>query len=382
MLIYHIIITFILSFLTIIVMWNLIVLRKKNYRQIPDSLLPSVSVLIPARNEERNLKALLTSLVNQNYPNYEVILIDDNSEDKTYEIAQSFANKHTNFKVLGSLKLAEGWTGKNYTCYQLQQHAKGDYLLFTDADTIHKKNSIRKAVTAAMNENSDLLTLLPYMVMKSPWEKIIMPMLYYTVITLLPFYFVNRKGFPAFSIGIGPFMLFRRNSYDLIGGHESVKSDIVEDVRLARKVKESGMKLTVIDGTDILKVRMYRNLNEIWEGFSKNIYAGFNYNSPVMFLSNFAYMILFFLPFVFLFITLLLYSVYDILFFIIIIQVLLIYLSRIIISFRFSLGMFSSIFHPLGTLMVSLIGLNSWRWVKFSGGSKWKGRIYKTINVK
>ncbi|MCX7878868.1 MAG: glycosyltransferase family 2 protein [Ignavibacteria bacterium] len=371
---YNFLLTVILFCLFLVVLWNLFTLKRKKYNIIPDEQLPFVSVLIPARNEEHNIGTVLKSLLNQNYPNYEIIVLDDNSEDKTSEIAQSISNEK--IKVLRGDPLPEGWTGKNFACYQLYKASRGEYLLFTDADTIHKGNSIRESVTAALREDSDLLTLLPHMIMKTLSEKIIMPMLYFTVITLLPFYFVNRKGFPLFSIGIGPFMLFRRKSYEKIGGHEAVKAEIVEDVSLARNIKKACLKLTVIDGKEFLSVRMYRNLKEIWEGFSKNIFAGFNYSSLLFFTVNLIYLMLFFLPFMFLIISLTLYKSHEILL-LTLIQISLIYFSRILISLRFCLGLTSSVFQPLGSLVVFLIGLNSWRWMKYSGGSRWKGRIYK-----
>jgi len=374
--IYHILITVTLFLLFLNCLWNLYILTEREYKLPSDSKLPFVSVLIPARNEEHNIERILKSLVNQDYPKYEIIVLDDNSEDNTYNIAKSLSEKYPVINVIKGKTLEKGWTGKAFACQQLFEKSKGEYLLFTDADTVHHKCSIRKAVEIALNEKSDLLSLMPQMIMKSFWEKIIMPMLYFTVMLLLPFYFVNYTKLEKFSIGIGPFMLFRRESYIKIGGHESVKSAMVEDVWLARKIKKAEMKLTVKDGSQMLGVRMYRNFREIWEGFSKNIFAGFNYSSAILLIINSLYMMLFFMPFIFFFIELIWCHVSHILY-LLAIQISLIILSQLLISYRFSLGLAPVFAHPLGTLSVFLISLNSLFWVKSKRGAKWKGRTYK-----
>ncbi|HJY63272.1 MAG TPA: glycosyltransferase, partial [Ignavibacteria bacterium] len=255
MLIYNLIITAILFVLFIICLWNLYILRRKTYSKIPNNNLPFVSVLVPARNEEHNIKNNLTSLLNQDYPNYELIVLNDNSEDKTGDIINELKSIHPELQVINGIAPEKGWTGKCFACKQLFEASRGEYLLFTDADTVHKKNSLCDSVTIAINNDSDLLTLFPENTLVSFAEKLIMPMLFFTIMLLLPMYFVDKKGFTKFSIGIGPFMLFKRTAYETVGTHEAVKSALVEDVWMGRKIKEHGLKLTAADGMNMLSVR-------------------------------------------------------------------------------------------------------------------------------
>jgi len=376
MLIYNLIITAILFVLLIICVWNLYILRRKNYSEISESELPFVSVLVPARNEEHNIKNILTSLLVQDYPKYEVIVLNDNSEDKTGEIIDSIAKEYPHLKVLNGKPLISGWTGKSYACKQLYEASMGEYILFTDADTIHNPNSMRDSITIALNRKANMLTLFPKMIMITFAEKLIMPMLWFTIMMLLPFYFVDKKGFTNFSIGIGPFMLFKRKSYEEIGGHESVKDALVEDICLSKKIKEQDLKLIAEDGHNLLSVRMYRNFKEIWNGFSKNIFAGFEFSSTRLFILNTVYILLFFLPFLLFLIELYLQSDINYIVILISIQIAILYIARIIISVKFKLGIISSLLHPLGVITIPLIALNSWRWIISGEGAKWKGRTY------
>lgn len=360
----------------LICIWNLYLLRHKQYSKLSDDALPYVSVLIPARNEELNISQIINSLLVQNYPSYEVIVLNDSSEDRTGEILSSIKDLHPELKIINGKPLEQGWTGKCFACKQLYEASKGDYILFTDADTIHNKNSLRDSITIALNRKADMLTLFPKMIMVSFAEKLIMPMLWFTAMLLLPLYFVDKKGYTKFSIGIGPFMLFKRSAYESIGGHTSVKNAIVEDVWLARKIKEYGMQLIVDDGQNMLSVRMYRNFEEIWNGFSKNIFAGFSFSTLALFSINFIYFLLFFLPFILFFNQLSCQFSLNLPLVLLTLQVLMLYICRVIISARFKLGFISTLLHPLGAISVPVIALNSWRWIAGGKGARWKGRTY------
>jgi chlorobactene glucosyltransferase len=381
MLIYNLIITSILLVLFLICVWNLCILREKKYIPIKDEL-PFVSVLIPARNEEQNIGNALSSLLKQDYPDYEVIVLNDNSTDKTGEIIESAVSKQPRLKILNGKPLIEGWTGKCFACKQLYEASKGEYILFTDADTVHNPNSLRNSVETAVNMGADMLTLFPKTVMISFSEKIIMPMLWFTILMLLPFYFVGKKGFEKFSAGIGPFMLFKRKSYEKIGDHESVKDALVEDVWLARKIKEHRLRLVILPGLNHLSVRMYRNFKEIWEGFSKNIFAGFEFSTFKLFAVIIIYILLFFMPFLLFFVEL--FSHFSLNNILILTggQIVILYISRILISARFKLGIVSTILHPIGAIIVPIIAINSWIWIISGRGAKWKGRTYSPKKTK
>jgi chlorobactene glucosyltransferase len=374
---YNLLVTAILFVLLLICIWNLYILRRKKYTP-PDSF-PFVSVLVPARNEELNIRNVLTSLLEQDYPDYEVMVLNDSSEDKTGDIISEIQNKYPQLNVINGKQLEPGWTGKCFACKQLYEASKGEYIIFTDADTIHKKNSIISSVSIAQNTNADMLTLFPEMTLKSFAEKLMMPMLFFTIMLLLPLYFVNKKGFYKFSVGIGPFMMFRRSAYEAIGTHDSVKSAIVEDVWLARKIKEHGLKLVAADGFNILSVRMYRSAKDIWNGFSKNIFAGFQFSSLSLFSVIGMYLLLFFVPFILFGYQLSLQFASGNILILTGLQVFILYITRFLISARFRFGFMSSILHPLGALSVPVIAFNSWIWIKFRSGAKWKGRVYKPL---
>lgn len=373
---YQGIVTVILLVFLLITVWNVYILRTKKSKDIEINPFPFVSILVPARNEEANIKSCVRSLLIQNYPSYEVIVLNDSSEDETCDILMELRALYPKLKIINGKPLTEGWTGKTYACKQLADEARGEWLLFTDADTIHTPGSLKGAMFQAMERKADLLSLFPKTTMKTFSEKLIMPMLFFTAFVMLPHYFVDKKGYTKFSLAAGPFMLFKRTAYDAIGGHESVKDALVEDVWLSRKIKERGLKLAVIDGKHLASVRMYRGFAEIWNGFSKNIFAGFNFSSTVLFTVNIFYIILFIMPFVFLIISIVKNS-NGISAGFILIQVIILYLIRILLAIKFKLGCISTLLHPLGAIMVPAIAFNSWRWIASGSGAKWKGRIYK-----
>lgn len=357
-----------------IVLWNLLVFRKRKYEEIQDDKLPFVSVLIPARNEERSIRKCVESILAQDYPRFEVIVLNDNSEDATHDILKELEGKHERLRVINGKELPEGWTGKNYACHQLYKESKGEYILFTDADTVHFEGGLRKAVTRAISRGADLYSLIPEMTLETYSEKIYMPGIHFTSFTLLPYYLAETLKSPAFAMAAGPFMLFRRDAYRNTGGHEALKDKLVEDVGLAKLIKKHGYKVIVNKGLDVLSCRMYHNFREIWEGFSKNIFPGMNYNSFLLFGVFAVYLLLFFAPFAGFVYSLIAGN--EVLLYNFAYQSALIIIMRILINRSFRLGSISTVFHPAGILIISMIGFNSWRWNKLGKGSLWKGRTY------
>jgi chlorobactene glucosyltransferase len=363
----------ILSFLTL---WNVFMFRKRTVRSLSDRELPAVSVLVPARNEEQTITKCVSSLLCQDYPDFEIIVLDDNSTDATREMLQHLPHPPETLRIMQGLELPAGWVGKCYACHQLAQHARGSWLLFTDADTVHSGHAIRDAVELAIARKADLLTLIPRQEMVTFAERLILPLLHFTSFTLLPFFAVEHVRNSKFAIGIGQFMLFRSSAYEAIGGHESVKNNIVEDVWLARKIKEHGLRLRAADGGSIVSCRMYTRWSEVWEGFSKNIFAGFNFSLPAMALAMGMYALLFAAPFVVLAGGLAVHALTRTEVSLLAAQICLNYLVRSVLSVKFKLGVLSTILHPFGILAVVAIAVNSWRWITLGRGARWKGRIY------
>jgi chlorobactene glucosyltransferase len=242
---------------------------------------PFVSVIVPARNEERNLSRLLPSLLGQHYPNFEVIVIDDQSTDDTPQILAEWAARDPRLHVIRGEDLPrdEGWMGKPHAMMQGARVAKGEWLLFTDADTWHEPLSLSSSVAYAIKHNIDLFTIAPCFELISPSEKLIMPVAAMGITVLYPFYRVND---PKSSVAIanGQYLLVRRDVYDAVGGIERVKDKIAEDLEFGKAVKADGFRLRMADGRHLMSVRMYTNFQEVWEGWSKNVVLSMQ-NNPV-----------------------------------------------------------------------------------------------------
>lgn len=241
---------------------------------LPDPA-PLISVCIPARNEARNIAPCLDSLVYQNYPNYEVLVLDDCSEDQTREIAEALAQEHPLIRVLHGRPLERGWIGKPHACHQLAAAAKGQWLLFTDADTVFTPTALEQGLRLALARRADLLSGLVRMETLSIWERLSVPLLSLIGLGAVNFELLERLRWPWYGGASGAFLFFRRTAYDAIGGHESVRGRIVEDIELARQVKRAGRRLVMSDLTALVSCRMYMSFAEVWEGFTKNIYAAF-----------------------------------------------------------------------------------------------------------
>ncbi len=373
---YQVCVLIILLVLFLIFLWNLYVIRERKIKKIDDIDLPFVSVLIPARNEEKNIEQCVISLLNQDYPNYEVIVLNDHSTDNTGSLLSLIKDKYPHLQIIIGAKLPDGWIGKSFACHQLSKSAKGKWLLFTDADTVHEKNSIRIGVETAISRNADLLSIVPHQITITFFEKLIIPILHFVTFTMLPFYFLEKKGYAKFTIAVGQYMLFKRSSFDKIGGYETVKNKIVEDVEMGRLIKRNKLQLIVLNADSIVSCRMYRNFNEILEGFSKNIFAGVGFSTPLIIFILILYIILFVLPYFYA-----LYLIFAVGFTLIsilaILQVAIILLVRMALCIKFKQSLLSAILHPFGIFMVIFISINSWRLVTFTSGPQWKGRTYK-----
>jgi chlorobactene glucosyltransferase len=237
---------------------------------------PRVSVVVPARNEAANIERCVRSLTASSYPNFEVIVVNDRSSDGTAPLARAVEpGRARRLLVIDGEELPQGWLGKPWACWQGAQAAEGDLLLFTDADTIHEPELLERAVLALAEEDADLLTVVGRQIMVTFWEKLVQPQVFLTMIMRFPrFESLGRTGSWRDAIANGQFMLFRREAYEAIGGHEAVKDEVVEDLVLAQIVKRRGFALRIRGAEDVLATRMYRSLAHLVEGWSKNIIMG------------------------------------------------------------------------------------------------------------
>lgn len=241
-------------------------------------LSPLVSIIVPARDEERNIRRCVTSLLEQDYDKYEVIVVDDGSTDGTAAILDDIAQTHPNGHRLWVLRLRdlpEGWAGKPHALHMGVQEAHGDWLLFTDADTWHAPGTLRFAMKKAVAEEVDLLSLGTTQELPGFWNKVMMPMAYLGINMQYPLKKVND---PLSSIAIanGQYILICRATYDLIGGYArpDLRNTLLDDRDLAYIVKKCGFRLQFVDGRDFVHVRMYSSLPETWRGWRKNAFLG------------------------------------------------------------------------------------------------------------
>jgi chlorobactene glucosyltransferase len=350
---------------------------------------PFISVLVPARNEEHRIAPCASSLACQQYPNFEVLVLDDHSQDQTAAVLRGLGyGDEGKFRILTSTALPDGWTGKAWACHQLAQAAKGDYLLFLDADTEHHPAMLASALAVAQETNASLLSAWPRLVLGSWSEKLVLPIIHVSVVFYpfalwewllkhVPFTKTQPPRFwRRFGGANGQFLLFKRSAYDHIGGHTSVAQHMVEDVALGREVASrisEGLRLVNCDGSQISSVRMYTCLSEVWEGFTKNIRAVFEGNLSSYLFAGFLVNATLVLPFVFVAFT---RGVEQQ---IVLAQIALIYLIRIILTLRFGTTWFGCIFHPFGFILATLIGLNSW-YRSAGSGVSWKGRNYAVVH--
>lgn len=237
-----------------------------------------VSILIPARDEEDDILNLLNSILDQDYENYEVIVLDDASSDNTYKICAGFASKHPRFKILKGEELPEGWLGKNFACYQLAKQADGDFLLFLDADEKVYPGLINSAVHRMYLHKLSLLSLFANQDMRTLGELTVVPLMHFILLNLLPVqlvYFIKKSSVAAAS---GQFMLFEAASYHENQWHEQAADEVVEDVAIMKLVKANNLNGEVLLANGMVSCRMYKNYREAVNGFSKNFLAAFNYN--------------------------------------------------------------------------------------------------------
>ena len=229
-----------------------------------------ISAIVPARNEETVIRACVESLASQ--PEIlEVLVVDDQSSDRTGAIVQQLMREHGKVRLLKSRELPVGWVGKNHAVWQGARNANGEWLLFTDADAVHSQNSAEKALGIAERENAAMVSLSPEQVMESWYEKALIPYVYCRLGSRFSYADVNDPKKNAAAAN-GQFLLIPRAIYNLVGGHASVADEVLEDVALARRVKAAGYRIWFGSGKGTVRVRMYRTFGTMWEGWKKNLY--------------------------------------------------------------------------------------------------------------
>ena len=325
-----------------------------------------VSVLIPARNEEFNLSECLDSVLKQDETVLEILIYDDHSTDDSARIISEFAESDRRVRAIASVPLEPGWMGKNFACAKLASEAKGNWLLFLDADTRLSEDAVAMMVEETKLRRLKFLSCWPGLELASFWERALMPMLNFVVLSIFPAPLSLILNQPSLGLAHGACLMIERESYFAIGGHSSVRDRIFEDCSLARLWRERGARGLCLDGQDVARVRMYDSFIEIWRGFQKNFFPAFQ--SEMNFWAFIAFHFFIFLVPYFL----LLATPGPITAAVVAI----IFSSRLALTFRFRHPSWTAIIHPIGEIILILIGISSWFRVKSGRGVDWRGRSY------
>lgn len=232
---------------------------------------PLLSILIPARNEESNIGNIIKDIQNQNYQNFELIIYDDNSTDKTAEIVAGFAQHDSRIRLIKATYLPEQWLGKNYACHRMSLEAQGRYFLFLDADVRLHGSIVENSVARMQKDSLTLFSIFPQQKMLKIGEKLTVPIMNHILVSILPLALVQWSKFVSLSAANGQFMLFHSETYRAIQPHSRVKNNKVEDIAISRLYKRQKQKIACTLADERLQCRMYNGFSDALQGFARNI---------------------------------------------------------------------------------------------------------------
>ncbi len=318
-----------------------------------------ISVLVPARNEEKNISTCLESILNSQTCVGEILVYDDHSVDNTAALVRAFAERDRRVRLLRPEPLPPDWCGKNFACSKLAAAAQHGWLLFLDADTRLSTGAVPAILGEAIARRLTLLSCWPGFALVNFSERALMPMLNFVVFTVFPTLLSLVRNQPSLGLAHGACLLIHRATYERLGGHGAVYNQIFEDTRLAQWWRENDERSLCLDGQDVVKVRMYANFPEIWRGFQKNFFPAFRHES-VFWLFLVFHFTVFLLPF--------LTGNW--------IAAGLIIAARLLLAIRFSQAWWSVLLHPFAEFLLLGLGISSWWHCRSGKGVAWKGRVY------
>ena len=270
---YQIIITTLIGLFLLNLILNLYSLKTPGVRNRLKGPLPLVSVIVPARNEAKNIGPCLDSLLKQDYPDFEIIVVDDNSSDDTPVIVSRLAAADRHLKLIHGDPLPDDWAGKPFACIQGARQACGEWLVFADADTRHEPGMLSRIIPLAIESGASMISGFPRQITTSLAQKITLPMIYFILMAWAPFWWLHRSRRLPPSIAYGAFILFPSAAYWRFGGHEAVKNRVLEDVWLGVETSRHGGRHLAGDLSPVVSCHMYDSLHSIWEGFTKWMYS-------------------------------------------------------------------------------------------------------------
>ena len=339
---------------------------------------PKVSIILPARNEEEFIGKCLESLIEQDYTNYEIIVVDDSSDDATGKIISEYAKRYSKIISVSAQIKPDGWMGKNWACMEGYKKATGELLLFTDADTKHSQNVISLAVSHLLSFNLDALSAIPKMRTMDFWTRITLPMISTFLHTRFSAVRVNDPSKKT-AYFFGSFFIIKQKTYKEVGMHEGVKHEIIEDGALGKKVKESGYKMKMTRGDHLIEAVWARDKSTLWNALKRLMIPLYLQNEKIAIGIFFAVLFLLFMPF-----PILAYSAlwvlettsFSILFVASFVASIMIYIGAVIeVKKLLQLRLIDALFAPLGSLIVVLGFLGGLLQAKNSTVS-WRGRRY------
>jgi chlorobactene glucosyltransferase len=382
LLVYNIIISFLLLIFFVNYFINCIYFRDISNYKITQKIKkknPLVSILIPARNEEENIKKCIDSLIVQDYKNIEILVLDDNSTDNTAEIVKDLAKNYRFLKLIKGEPLKKRWTGKNYACYQLFKKSKGGYLFFTDADTVHEKNSVSSAIACLLKEKLDILSACPRQMMNSFHERMVIGLTNFQLL-IPPLVFLKKSKIPIFGSGIGSLMLAKRKSYTAIGGHKRIKGSCIEDTSISKLFIKMGYKFMIFNGVKVYSTSLYKNFRDIYDGFCRIFMGNFN-NNKISVSSIILVLFIFFLqPFILLAAMFFINFNVDVLFnlnlALLSFQILVILSTRAMAVLKINGKIYDIFLHPISIFYMIFMDLALIFKKRSEPSISWKGRLY------
>lgn len=325
---------------------------------------PFVSILIPARNEAAVIGRTVAHLLQQTYPQFEILVLDDQSQDGTGDLARQAGQGDARLRVLSGVALPPGWTGKNHACHILAQQASGEILIFTDADTVWQPHALSALMAQMGHHRADLLSVWPTQITETWPERLVVPLIMLAIVGYLPLVMTHYAPIALFAAANGQCMAWKRAAYERIGGHTAVASSVLEDVLLARQAKQNGLRLRLCDGMGLIACRMYTDWPSVRDGFAKNILAGYG-SALALILATLFHWMIFLAPWLLLLTPSAAWGA---------VLIGMGMALRALTAFSSRQRVWDALLLPVSVMMMTVIAFQSLRW-HFTGGPRWKGRI-------